>query len=483
MHEGGSHRDIDPDTPYGFGPGWLGWLGVLAAVGAVHFFREPASYSLPPLSYEDGRDFFAFFYNHREPEAILRFYAGYVSLIPNLVGYLVLALPTLWVPRALAAVPGVLVTLACALPYLTLRPLLPGRAWRLGTCLMLALLPVANRLFLSSLAYSIWPLLLLLVWGSLARPPTTLGGAGLRLPPMAALICSHPLSVALVPVYGLRAWLSVRAGGGGEPGWEPGEEATTGRVSALYHGALAAVAVLYQIVWVERGGVDPPAVWESVGRTLAFTAERVVFATVFGDAAALALRRAGAVPWIYAAAVLVLAVVVAIAVRHRSRLGRARAGMLLVLLYLILAFTALYVLGRSPGLEILQAGAAFRYFWVQRLLFATALAVLAGAVLDPQAPARRSNTGPITRPITRLSRPRISILQPTAWLWLLFVALAVLNFQNGDRYRSPRRQGHVMAAFVQEVARQERTGDGEVDATLPRRGPWSVELRRSPARD
>lgn len=481
MHEDGSHRGSDPDTPAGSEPestpgspgrrsGWLGGLGVLAAVAAVHFFREPASYLLPPLSYEDGRDFFAFFYNHREPGAILRFYAGYVSLIPNLLGYLVLALPTLWVPRALAAVPGVLVTLACALPYLTLRPLLPGRVWRLGTCLTLALLPVANRLFLSSLAYSIWPLLLLLVWGSLARPPTTVGAAGLRLLPMAALICSHPLSVALAPVYGLRAWLSGRVGGGGEPEQQLGGEARAGRISALYHGLLVAVAVLYQLFWVERGGVDPPAVWESVGRTLAFTAERVVFATVFGDAAALALRRAEAVLWIYAAAVLVLAVVVAIAVRHRRCLDRARVGVLLILAYLVLAFTGLYVLGRSPGLEILQAGAAFRYFWVQRLLFATALAVLAGAVLDPQAPGR-------------LSRPRMSTLPRTGLLWLLFVALAVLNFQNGDRYRSPRRQGHVMAAFVQGVVRQETTGDGEVDATLPRRGPWSVELRRPPLRD
>ena len=110
MHEDDSHRGTDPGTPAGSESGstlgslgrrsgWLGGLGVLAAVAAVHFFREPASYLLPPLSYEDGRDFFAFFYNHREPAAILRFYAGYVSLIPNLVGYLVLALPTLWVTR------------------------------------------------------------------------------------------------------------------------------------------------------------------------------------------------------------------------------------------------------------------------------------------------------------------------------------------------------------------------------------------------
>lgn len=433
-------------------------LGVLVAVAAVHFFRDPANYLLPPLSYEDGRDFFAFYYNHRDPGAILRFYAGYVSLVPNLVGHVAIWLPVRWVPRTLAWAPGLLVTLACALPFWTFRPWMPSAVWRFGTCLTLALLPIANRLFLSSTAYSIWPLLLILVWASLARPPATVRGALLRLVPMTALIWSHPLSIALVPVYGLQAWRAWRFGALQDSPPETPSGRPPSRVAVLYPIALATVVVLYFVFAVEPGGVESPSP-AAVGRTVVFTAvfvlERVVFATLFGDAAVDTLREAGAAGWIYGVATLVVAGVATFAHRHRRRLGSGRLVFLASLGWLILAFTGLYVLSRSPELRILEAGAAFRYFWVQRLLFAAGLAVLAGS-LRPRSP-------------TRLSSPLL--------LWTLLLALSVLNFLNQDAYRCPRRQGHRMAGFVAEVARQEAAG-GRVEATMPRPGPWSVELRR-----
>ena len=421
----------------------LWFLGALAAIAAVHWFRDPASYLLPPLSYEDGRDYFAFYYNHREPGAVFRFYAGYVSLVPNLAAYLALGLPVRWAPRALAWIPWILVTLACALPYLTLRPWMRSRIWRLGLCLTLALLPVANRLFISSTAYSIWALLLLLVWASLARLPASWRGALLRLGPMAALIASHPLSIALIPIYGLQAW----------KGWR-------GRRMPVYPLALAAIAALYALLGVERGNTDLPGPIVAAGRTGVFLLERVVFATLFGDTTVGSLRGAAATVWIYLTAIAVLAAIAILIVRWRHRLGVEGLWLLAALGWLILAFTGLYVLSRSPGLHILDDGAAFRYFWVQRLLFAAGLAILAQAGLA----GRRTDEFP---QVVR-----------SALVWLLFAALAVLNFRNQDAYRCPRRQGHQMAAFVTEVARQEATG--RVEATLPRRGPWSVVLK-SPA--
>lgn len=428
-------------------------LGALAAVAAVHWFRDPASYLLPPLSYEDGRDYFAFYYNHREPGAVFRFYAGYLSLIPNLIGYLALELPVRWVPRALAWIPWILITLACAGPYWMLRPWMRSRTWRFGLVLTLALLPVGNRLFISSTAYSIWSLLLILVWASLARLPTSWRGALLRLGPMAALIASHPLSIALVPIYGLQAW----------NGWR-------GRRMPAYPLALAVVAVLYALLGVERGESPMPGPLAAAGRTGVLVLERVVFATVFGDTTVHALRRAEATVWIYLGAVTVLAAVALLIVRWRRRLGAEGLWLAATLAWSILAFTGLYVLGRSPELQILQAGAAFRYFWIQRLLFAAGLAILAYAGL---AHERRSEaSGEATGQTTGQATGRSMRGARTVLLWLLFVALATLNFRNQDPYRCPRRQGHRMAAFAAEVARQEATG--RVDATLPRRGPWSI---------
>jgi hypothetical protein len=436
--------------------GVLRGLGVLLAVAAVHFFRDPANFLLPPLSYEDGRDFFAFFYNHRDPGAILRFYAGYVSLVPNLIGHAVMWLPVRWVPRALAWAPGLLVTLACALPYWTFRPWMPSAVWRFGTCLTLALLPVANRLFLSSTAYSIWPLLLILVWAALARPPERMRSAVLRGVPMTALICSHPLSIALVPIYGLQVWKGwLSRSSGNSPESERGRSTTLVRVS--YPLALLAVTILYLLFGVERGGAETPGLWATVTRTFLFLLERVVFATLFSDAAVHTLRKADAVGWIYGGAILVLVGIGILVVRHRRRLGEDRLVLLGSLGWLILAFTGLYVVGRSPELRILEAGAAFRYFWDQRLLFAAGLAVLAGGL-------RQAWSGRVP---------------PALLLWSLLLGLSILNFLNQDAYRCPRRHGRRMAGFVAEVARQEATG-GRVEATLPRGGPWSVELRRPP---
>lgn len=417
----------------------LPWfLGVLAAVAAVHWLRDPANYLLPPLSVEDGRDYFAFYYDHREPGAVLRSYAGYVSLIPNLAAYLALGLPVRWVPRALAWVPWALVTFACASPYLVLRSWMHSRLWRFGFCLALALLPVANRMFVSSIAYSIWPILLLLVWASLARLPASRREALLRLGPTAALIASHPLSIALAPLYGVQAW----------QGWR-------GRRMPVFPLALAAIALLYGLLGVAREETALPGALDAAGVTVVFLLERVVFGTLFGDATVHALRGASAEVWIYSTAVAVLVAIALSIVRWRDRLGNEGLQLLAALGWLIVAFTGLYVLGRSPELQILETGASFRYFWVQRLLFAAGLAMLAYAgVAD-----RRTEDSAVVRAVL---------------LALLLVALAGLNVCNRDAYRCPRQEGYAMAAFVAEVARQEAVG--RVEATLLRPDPWSIVL-------
>lgn len=175
----------------------------------------------------------------------------------------------------------------------------------------------------------------------------------------------------------------------------------------------------------------------------------------------------GAIWPVYALAVLVVAGSAWLAVRHRRRLGAGRLGLLLVLAYLILAFTALYVLGRSPDWGILEAGAAFRYTWVQRLLLIGALGILSLGILPTEpGPARRGRSS--RRPTWR-----------TALVWGLFTWLTVLNLLNNHSYRSPRRHGHQVAAFVLEVAAQEEGASG-VSARLPRGGPWSIELGKAP---
>ena len=79
---------------------------VLLLAGIVlTYWRDPNLYRYPVAAYEDGHDMFGFYYNHPEPGAILRFYNGYLSLVPNAAGYLVARMPTERIPLLLSLFP------------------------------------------------------------------------------------------------------------------------------------------------------------------------------------------------------------------------------------------------------------------------------------------------------------------------------------------------------------------------------------------
>lgn len=429
----------------------------------VHWGRDPGLFLVPGLPYEDGRDFFAFYYNHRQPGAVLRFYAGYVSLLPNALGWLLVgALPVTWVPRAFAATAGVLAALACALPALpSLAPVFGRSRWRLGVVAVLALAPVANHLFVSSLAYSIWSLLAILVWLTLLPAPRGWGGTAWRLPVMGLLLASHPVAVAMVPVWLIEGWRHRR------------------RLPALVlYGGLVLLMAAYGALGIEHGGAAPPpsgeaavealsspsgwlkAAPEVVHTTALFMVERVLFGSLAGDAALVDLHRRGLEGWVIALGALVGLLALAAAVRLRRRLGPAAIHALVVLAWMMVAVTGLWVVARSPGAELLEQGGAMRYVWVQRLLWLAILGILARAAWrSRQAGWRRRRRLPA--------------------LGAVVVLLAVVSFCNTQNYRVPHRPGHALAAFLQGVAEQEAVGRG-VDAHLPRRGPWSIHLERSP---
>ena len=425
----------------------LAFVLLFAAAAAVTWLRAPDLYRLPIAAYEDGRDVFGFFYNHREPGSILRFYNGYVSLLPNLAGWLAVRLPTPRVPLALALFPLCTAALAFSWPALpSQRTLIERDGLRWAACLVLALAPVGNYLFVSNTSYSVWTLLFLLVLMSLGEPPGSARGLALQGLAMAALILSHPLSIALLPVYLWRLW---RRWGAGMP-------------TRLFHGALAAVAVLYQLAGVEHGGERRLEALE-VGRvTVTLVLERVVFNTLASDRLSRILHGRGEADRVLAAAALALAAVAALAIIFRRRFERRHLTRLAILGYLIVALTALYVVGREGTLQILTGNPAYRYFWVQRLCFIVALFVVADAVSGGggRRPARAALAG----------LAALAVAAQLAWL----------NQMDNRKYAARPGMGLKLATFTEEVARQEATGDGAV-AARHERGRWSNVLERPPA--
>jgi hypothetical protein len=410
----------------------------------VTYWRDPNVYRYPIAAYEDGRDMFGFYYNHPEPSEILRFYNGYVSLVPNAAGYLAARAPVERVPSMLS----IFALAVAAVGFATFsrpeyRSVVRSDRLRGVACLTLAIAPLGNDLFVSSATYSVWNLLFLLVLLTLLEPPVSRAEAWIRLAVMTALIWSHPLSVALLPVFLVQGWLF----------------RSRGSLARIYYGSLAALAALYQLIGVQHAteamAFEPLGIARVTG---VLVLERVFFNTLGSDQLSRALRKQGSEEWIYIGASVAIVVLLALAFVLRQRIDRGRLLSLGVLSYLIVALTGLYVIGRSATLDILTGNPGYRYFWVQRLCFLLLIFLLIEPLLSVFEGRRRA---------------------VVAGLLLLGLAanLTWLNRMDNRKYRGRPGMGRKLAAFTAEVALQEETGDGSVSARHER-GRWSIELER-----
>ncbi len=189
----------------------LMWCGLMAVIAGILFFRDPRVLLSPSMEVEDGTMIFQHFYHHREMSELLRFKAGYVPLIPNLLGYLSVRVPTTWAAHWLAAVPFLLSVFLYSLLFC--RPyarLFPGRGSAAAACLLLAFAPVSDRLLLANTDYMIWNLLGMLLLLSVVDPGRGLLSSSVCLLGLPLLICSHPLSILAGPVLVFRWFLERR---------------------------------------------------------------------------------------------------------------------------------------------------------------------------------------------------------------------------------------------------------------------------------
>ena len=182
-----------------FRPNW-GWAFafcflILALRNDLHEVFYPLLYN------EDGRQIFANFYNEHAFKNIFYFYAGYVRIFPNLVGYLLHYLPLTVMPAMYALVSLLFTAFTYSLFYRVLDFVFNNRWFAFYATLLIIALPQANFEFTGTLMYQIWHCVIALFVFTFLPLPEKAWLRNLQIIFMHILIWTHPFSFLTIPVY------------------------------------------------------------------------------------------------------------------------------------------------------------------------------------------------------------------------------------------------------------------------------------------
>lgn len=269
-----------------------GVLPVSVFLIIIYVLRDIPGMMSPPLFNEDGPNMIDFYTDSHDPARIFRFYGGYVSVGPNLIGYLAGFLPlavavhTLyWAPLIIAALTfGALCHPSFTLPGLT------GRE-RAFVALMLGLFPASNMALTTNTTFSLWHLAILLCFMSLMWRPGSWAGAGFGIVFGMIAATSHPVSLILVPFLAWRVW-----------------RAETALERWTFLPVLVVIPIYIALGVAPDGGSTDVAVLSTLGEAIRLFLERGIFETLFSTPVRIMFLYRGLEPvlWICAGALLVL---------------------------------------------------------------------------------------------------------------------------------------------------------------------------------
>ena len=363
----------------------------------------------------------AFYFNDRCLEGVLRVYSGYVSLLPNLVGYLAGALPLRLASQAMSAHTLVLAAAAHTLfAHHHFRPLIAEDRIRICICIVLILAPAGNFAIYSSTTYSIWHLLWILILLAAAPAPRQLLLRLLGFVIGALAAWSHPLSIVCLPL-GIARLMA---------------KAPTGE--RAYHGGIVVAILSYVAMGIEfgRAGEARPGI-PDLSASMELLLQRVPFEALAGNHMRLILLTHG-LGWVATAlgGLLTMGLFALILKMPPSCWSRLAFGVS----YLVMALTILSIMARGEAL--LSGPWEQRYFCVQQLLFLSLVTVVA-----------------YTRCVAAVA---------------VLLVTAVLQAQNGIYFHTNRQAGRSMLASLSLA--EERLSQSDRPVVLPRKGGWDIRL-------
>lgn len=191
-------------------PHWASPFLLTACACLVLFVLRDASGALsPPVRLEDATNMLSFYWKDSDPSKLLREYAGYLSLGPNLVGYIAGNLPGLLTIYVLHWVP--LIMAACAFASIQLRDveiLGMSHCEKAIVVIALVLMPMGNYALITNTTYMLWSMLIMSTILVLFWTPRASFRAVVLLFFLALTSMSHPLFVLLLPILCIRIFFA-----------------------------------------------------------------------------------------------------------------------------------------------------------------------------------------------------------------------------------------------------------------------------------
>ncbi len=404
-------------------------------------FRCKTALLYPSMPLEDGRELYTYFSENHSLSSLYRFYAGYVSLLPNMAGYAVVRMPPAWAPYFLA-IHALFWCMAARMVFglRRFRFLLPDDRVRILIGLYLCIYPIGNYAKTSVTMFQhfhmLWVLALLLI----APLPKSRPSIGVQAALQAIMVWSHPLAILLSP---LAAWNLLRR---------------RTKSSWLCNGVFLVAAASYALYGVQFQSNHERS-WSALLRGAGqYFTERVFVEGFLGNPLRMHLASQEGHATAALLCVVLIMSFIALGFGARKRLGRRGVGIAALGIVGVFLFTLIVVYARNldtmPKYYDMIWGQ--RYFYIQHIaLMSLFLSLLYYA-------------------ISGSSYPRSMAALASVFLvgWAVY-----MNVRNWDLFVVSPEPGKQVAAFMQRVEEmRSKPSEFPEDKLVLNRGRWSIQV-------
>jgi hypothetical protein len=419
---------------------------ILLFVGVVivTLMRNYNAFVLPALYWEDGTMLFAFYTNDPSPLGLFRFYNGYISLLPNLAGYLATFAPPPITPYIMGAYAMLLTGLTYTLFYLRrFRCVEENDQVRLFACVFLTLMPLGNFIIMSSATYSLWHLLwilIMLVYAPLG--PSALGVIA-QFVLLGFAVWSHPCSVLVIPLYIYNLFTRTRIR------------------DRLFNSGLLLLTLGYCFYGVQRTAVPGKTDWfQLLHRSFEIFLERVIFESLFGNILPFTMHQQGLSQVVYLGASGILVCLGFMIFMRRRAFSRRYWWLMLGVFSLMIMLTVAGVM--RCGLEEKIEPWRHRYFYIQQLIFLILVIITMNKALR-------------WRDWTKARRAGVVVL--------IVLHLMLLNWSHQGFFKSNEDEGRRLAEFLRTLneTKHQPASLMPEELVLKRPRQWSIRIRIKPA--